>query len=208
MTGRTIEDRVSFGEDLVSQTPDARENDDQTNLTDLLADLMHYAQAHELPFDQCVESARTHFEAEDAGADVPTMSYTAYARAFGQSAADARRRRLDAQDQPAPARDIAQDPRVGDHFISVHSYRWTSRDETTKKKTAGFETVRAECEITKIERDAITYRAVRILSITNAPPTGAREHKLSTGGCMRDSWTAMFTPDPEAVAPNHYERID
>lgn len=44
--------------------PPWTEDDFRDRLTDLLADLMHYANAHDLDFDECLDTARYHYEEE------------------------------------------------------------------------------------------------------------------------------------------------
>lgn len=88
---RTLEDRVEYGQSVIDQAVD--QNDDWTQAVDLLGDLMHWAQAQGLNFDELLASARIHFEAEDEGQDVPTMSDAAYSRAFGSKALALRKAR-------------------------------------------------------------------------------------------------------------------
>lgn len=47
-------------------TPDRALNDDQTNLVDTLANIMHACRRYGLDFDRALESATGHFEAEVA----------------------------------------------------------------------------------------------------------------------------------------------
>lgn len=88
---RTIEDRVEYAQSIIDQAID--QNDDRTQAVDLLGELMHWAQARGLNFDELLASARIHFEAEDEGQDVPTLSDAAYARAFGAEAVAMRKAR-------------------------------------------------------------------------------------------------------------------
>jgi len=88
---RTLEDRVEYGQSIIDQAID--QNDDRTQAVDLLGDLMHWAQAQGLNFNELLASARTHFEAEDEGQDVPTLSDAPYVRAFGAKAVAMRKAR-------------------------------------------------------------------------------------------------------------------
>lgn len=63
---RTNEDRIDTGRQIVDAYGQAM-GQDESNLSDLLADLMHYAKSEKLDFDAEVERGRFHFEAEDAG---------------------------------------------------------------------------------------------------------------------------------------------
>lgn len=90
---RTILERVEYAQGIIDQAID--DNGDETNASDLLGDLMHWAQARALSFDALVQQARQHFEAEDDGQDVPTMSDRAYSREFGAAAIAMRKARRD-----------------------------------------------------------------------------------------------------------------
>lgn len=66
LTGEERDHRASYGARAVEVgTPDYGQNDDQTDLTDTLANLMHHADRHpELDFASALESASGHFHAE------------------------------------------------------------------------------------------------------------------------------------------------
>src|SRR5262245_55576617 len=92
MADRTSLDRVEAGDNDIAHAGDYPQGS-ETDLTDLLGDLMHWAQARDLDWEACISQARRHFEAEDDGTDVPTMSDTAYGKVFGTKALRRRRAR-------------------------------------------------------------------------------------------------------------------
>jgi hypothetical protein len=59
----TNEDRAVRAVPALKQYMDA-DFDEPTNITDLLADLMHYAAHQDIDFDRCLETAEIHFHAE------------------------------------------------------------------------------------------------------------------------------------------------
>jgi hypothetical protein len=66
---------ATYGAQAVEHgSPDYHENDDHTNVVDVLANIMHYC-AEDVPgdgaidFDAALESARRHFDAERAGVE-------------------------------------------------------------------------------------------------------------------------------------------
>jgi hypothetical protein len=62
---QTNEDRAGFGyRAIVAGSPDIGMNDDQTDVTDALANIMHYCESKGLDFDMAVGSAEGHFSAE------------------------------------------------------------------------------------------------------------------------------------------------
>lgn len=68
----TIFQRICWGQNALNAYSEDKEggpwgvlyDDPKTVLCDLLADLMHYAQASELDFAAVLQSARMHFDAE------------------------------------------------------------------------------------------------------------------------------------------------
>jgi hypothetical protein len=64
--------RVCWGENAVNAYSEDKQgglwgdlyDEAETVLTDLLADLMHYAEAHKIDFQTVLERARTHHDAE------------------------------------------------------------------------------------------------------------------------------------------------
>ncbi|MEW6775055.1 MAG: hypothetical protein AB1405_02060 [Bdellovibrionota bacterium] len=68
--------RAEWGERAVTNgTPDTPHNDALTNLTDALANMMHFAHAQELDFGKALEAARVHFgdEAESFPDELPSF---------------------------------------------------------------------------------------------------------------------------------------
>jgi hypothetical protein len=59
----TNEDRAVRAVTALKQYMD-EDFDEPTNITDLLADLMHFAAQQDIDFDRCLETAEIHFNAE------------------------------------------------------------------------------------------------------------------------------------------------
>lgn len=62
----TNTDRIRYGAKAVlAGNPDSiGSNDEQTNLTDTLANMMHYARENDLDFAQALRMAKAHFQDE------------------------------------------------------------------------------------------------------------------------------------------------
>lgn len=46
-------------------------HDDESNVVDVLTDILHFCAVHDKDFDDCLRIARDHFEAEVEGIDDP-----------------------------------------------------------------------------------------------------------------------------------------
>jgi hypothetical protein len=57
--------RERNGFNTLDKHPSAQDNPVDTILVDVLTDLMHYCNHDSIDFDNCLEMARRHFEAED-----------------------------------------------------------------------------------------------------------------------------------------------
>jgi hypothetical protein len=68
---RTNADRIQSAEDAIdaNQHGSRWRNDDEGALTDILADLMHWAKANNHDFNECARIAKSHFDAEVAEAE-------------------------------------------------------------------------------------------------------------------------------------------
>ena len=59
------EDRAEYGRAAVDAgTPDRDCNDDSTNTTDTLANIMHWCKEEKIDFSRCMASAQMHYQAE------------------------------------------------------------------------------------------------------------------------------------------------
>ena len=60
-------DRAELGQAAVATHPDTNKNDAPTNVADMLSNVMHFCRMTGIDFDECVDRAKMHFDAETAG---------------------------------------------------------------------------------------------------------------------------------------------